>query len=113
MRLAVMVLFASPRRPTPSSNLPASQPRNTGSRSPAIWPPAPPTARDLPSNFLLQLVESATDYSPVKIGDGSYLLPTHSETIICTCDPANCFKNESTFRNYRKFETNTSIIFGK
>jgi hypothetical protein len=71
------------------------------------------SAGDLPPDFPLQLVESATYYSSVRIGDGSYLLPTRSESILCTRNPGNCFKNESTFKNYRKFETNTSITFGK
>lgn len=69
------------------------------------------SVRRLPEHFPLRLIESATDYSAVKIGEESYVLPTQSEIITCATGRTNCFKNETTFRNYRKFEANTRISF--
>lgn len=38
------------------------------------------TAHGLPHGFPVSTVESQTDYDFVKIGDGTFLLPVHSET---------------------------------
>ena len=69
------------------------------------------SARDLPSYFPLDTVESVTDYEFVKIGEGEYLLPTHSETVSCQRDHFTCYKNVTDFRDYDKFGSKSSITF--
>lgn len=71
------------------------------------------STRRTPRRFPLQLVESSTDYSPIQIGDASYMLPTHTKTITCTRRDVTCFKNETVFENYRKFDASAHITYEK
>jgi hypothetical protein len=71
------------------------------------------STRHTPRHFPLQLVESSTDYSPVRIGDTNYMLPTHTETITCTRRDVTCYKNETVFENYRKFDASAHITYEK
>jgi len=70
-------------------------------------------AKGLPSGFPLASVESDTDYDFVKIGDGKYLLPVHSETTSCEQGGMMCLRNETDFQNYDKFSANSSITFDR
>src|ERR1019366_3847789 len=69
------------------------------------------SAQSLPRSFPLDQVESAVDYDYVLIGDGKYLLPTHSEALSCAHAANNCTRNVIEFRDYRKFTADTSITF--
>ncbi len=69
------------------------------------------TAKNMPSSFPLDQVESATDYDFVMISDGKFLLPVHSEALSCTRGTSLCSKNSIDFRNYRKFGADTAITF--
>jgi len=69
------------------------------------------TAKNMPSSFPLDQVESATDYDFVMISDGKFLLPVHSEALSCTRGTSLCSKNQIDFRNYKKFGADTSISF--
>lgn len=69
------------------------------------------SAQKLPTSFLLDTVESAVDYDYVTIGDGKFLLPTHSEALSCVRGSGECTRNVIDFRNYRKFGAETSITF--
>lgn len=68
-------------------------------------------ARDVPAWFPLNVVSVAVDYEFVQIGERTYVLPTHSESLTCQRDGYACYRNESVFENYRKFVANTSITF--
>ncbi len=69
-------------------------------------------AKNLPSGFPTDRVESATDYGYVRLGDTrQYLLPVHSETLSCQSGSNNCIRNVIDFRNYHKFEGQSSITF--
>ena len=68
-------------------------------------------ARELPEKFPLKSVNSTVEYGFVKIGEWSYLLPTHAETIICPRDSALCSRNVTEFRNYRKYSSESSVRF--
>jgi S1-C subfamily serine protease len=59
-------------------------------------------AKNLPSAFPLDAVESALDYDYVPISDQRFLLPAHSETLNCTRGTAECRRNVIDFRNYEK-----------
>ena len=70
-------------------------------------------ARSFPSDFPLDDVEQATDYEYVRLGDAKqYLLPVHSESIMCERGTYNCTRNVIDFRNYRKYTGESSITFG-
>jgi len=71
------------------------------------------SARNIPRRFPLQQIESSTDYSLVTIGEQNYMLPTHTETITCTRQDRTCFKNETVFENYRKFDASAHITYEK
>ena len=69
------------------------------------------SAQNLPRGFPLDQVESAVDYDYVFIGEGKYLLPTHSEALSCARGANHCTRNVIEFRNYKKFTADTSITF--
>jgi len=69
------------------------------------------SARDLPPGFPLDTVETSVDYDVVQIGDGTYLLPIHSETVTCERGGNECYRNATVFEEYRKFGADTIITF--
>ena len=69
------------------------------------------SAQNMPRSFPLDTVESAVDYDYVAIGDGTYLLPVHSESLSCARGTSDCSRNVIDFRNYKKFTADTSITF--
>jgi uncharacterized protein (TIGR03435 family) len=71
------------------------------------------SARGLPDNYPGDTVESTIDYDLVKIADAQYLLPTRSELLTCQRHGNLCFRNESFFRDYRKFEADSTLTFDK
>jgi len=71
------------------------------------------SASSIPYPFPLRIIDSSTDYSPVRINDENYMLPTHSVTITCTRDKSECLRNETVFENYRKFGASTSLTWEK
>ena len=68
------------------------------------------SAKNMPDDFPLDQVESATDYDFVRINDGKFLLPVHSEALSCGRGTA-CSRNVIDFRNYRKYGADSSITF--
>jgi hypothetical protein len=70
-------------------------------------------ARSFPSDFALDDVESATDYEYVRLGDANqYLLPVHSESLMCQRGTNICSRNVIDFRNYKKYTGESTITFG-
>lgn len=69
------------------------------------------SARDVPVFLQIDSVVSSIGYAFVKIGDGSYLLPSHSESMECQRGTTICFKNVTDFQGYRKYSADTSISF--
>jgi hypothetical protein len=68
-------------------------------------------ARDFPVDFGADRVELSTDYGYVRLGGAEpYLLPVHSENVLCR--QADCARNVIDFRNYKKFEGQSTITFG-
>ena len=71
------------------------------------------SARNFPSDFGTDDVESATDYEYVRLGDAKqYLLPVHAETLSCNRGTNDCSRNVIDFRNYRKYTGESTITFG-
>ena len=67
-------------------------------------------ARNIPSDFPLDTVESAVDYSYVMIGETSFLLPVHAETLGCQRGTSECRHNIIDFRNYQEFKSEIKIL---
>lgn len=66
-------------------------------------------ARNIPSDFPMDTVESAVDYSYVLIGGTSFLLPVHAESLGCQRGTSNCSHNVIDFRNYHEFKADIKI----
>jgi hypothetical protein len=66
-------------------------------------------ARNIPSDFPMDTIESAVDYSYVSIGGKSFLLPVHAESLGCTRSADSCSHNIIDFRNYHEFRVNVKI----
>jgi hypothetical protein len=66
-------------------------------------------AMQLPPTFPVDHAEMTLDYGPVRIGGKEYLLPTKTENLACFRGESTCTRNETEFRNYRKFSTESNI----
>lgn len=66
-------------------------------------------ARNLPSDFPIDAVESAVDYSYVMIEGKSFLLPVHAESLGCQRGSSFCTHNVIDFRNYHQFKADIKI----
>jgi hypothetical protein len=71
-------------------------------------------SRNMPEEFPLDKVESATDYEYIRIGGSQqFLLPVHSETLSCQRGTSRCSRNNIDFRNYHKYSGEASVEFEK
>jgi hypothetical protein len=66
-------------------------------------------ARNIPSDFPMDRVESAVDYSYVTIGGTSVLLPVHADSLGCERRTSECSRNIIDFRNYHEFKVDIKI----
>ena len=67
-------------------------------------------ARNIPSDFPMDTVESAVDYSYVTIGGSSFLLPVHAESLGCERGTGHCSHNIIDFRNYHELEVDFRLL---
>lgn len=67
-------------------------------------------ALNIPSEFPMDRVESAVDYSYVTIAGASVLLPAHAESLGCERGSPECSHNTIDFRNYHEFQVNSRIV---
>ena len=67
-------------------------------------------ASGLPADLDTQAISTTIDYGPVQIGQGSYMLPTHASVSLEMRDKK--VRNDMTFQDYRKFESQSTITFG-
>lgn len=67
----------------------------------------------LPEEFPLDKIEMATDYEFIRIADREFLLPVHSENLMCQRGTSMCSHNVIDFRNYHKYTGEATIEFGK
>jgi len=71
-------------------------------------------AYGFPADFPTDHVEMAIDYEYTRLGDTQqYLLPVHSENLMCQRGSDNCSRNSIDFRNYRKYEGSSTITYDK
>ncbi len=66
-------------------------------------------ASNIPSDFPMDRVETAVDYSYVMIAGTSFLLPVHAESLGCRRDSPDCSHNIIDFRNYHEFKVDVKI----
>jgi hypothetical protein len=67
-------------------------------------------ARNIPSDFPMDRVESAVDYSYVMIAGASFLLPIHAESLGCERSTSNCSHNIIDFRNYHELQVDFRLL---
>jgi hypothetical protein len=67
-------------------------------------------ARNIPSDFPMDTVESAVDYSYVTISGTSFLLPVHAESLGCERSTSICSHNIIDFRNYHELEVDFKLV---
>ncbi|MEO7651734.1 MAG: hypothetical protein ABIZ80_14815 [Bryobacteraceae bacterium] len=68
--------------------------------------------RNMPSEFPMDKVESASDYEYIRIGGTQqFLLPVHAETLSCQRGTNVCSRNSIDFRNYHKYSGEANITF--
>lgn len=67
----------------------------------------------MPSGFVFDKAESTLEYGFVRIDGREFVLPVHSEVLTCQRDSSACTKNEINFQNYRKFQADSNVTFGK
>ena len=67
-------------------------------------------ATNMPSDFPMDNVQSAVDYSNVWIGGTSFLLPVHAESLGCQRGTNACSHNRIDFRNYHEFKSDIKIL---
>jgi len=66
-------------------------------------------AGNIPSDFPMDTVESAVDYSYVWIGGMSFLLPVRAESLGCERGTRECRHNIIAFRSYHEFKADIKI----
>jgi hypothetical protein len=68
--------------------------------------------KPMPALFPFDTIESTTDYDFIRLGTaGPYLLPVEAEVLSCQRGTSICSRNKIEFRNYRRFGSETNIIF--
>jgi hypothetical protein len=67
-------------------------------------------ARQLPTDYAVDKVETTVDYGWVTIAGKRYLMPTKSEVLSCQRGMFVCSRNEIEFRNYRRFQVESQVM---
>jgi len=68
-------------------------------------------AVSIPSSFPQDKAECTVEFGPVALGGAELLLPVRAEVRGCERGTVNCSKNETVFRNYRRFRADSTIVF--
>jgi hypothetical protein len=68
-------------------------------------------ARAIPRSFPFDTLETTVDYGRVSISGKEYVLPVRAERLSCRRGAGECIRSEAEFRNYRRFEPNSSLRF--
>jgi len=67
-------------------------------------------ARNIPSDFPMDTVETALDYANVRLGETSFLLPVHAESLGCQRGTNYCSHNIIDFRSYHELEVDFRLL---
>jgi hypothetical protein len=66
-------------------------------------------AMDPPDQCTLDVVETFVEFGEMRIAGETYLLPVKAGNFACRRTSGNCIRNETEFRNYRKFAAESTI----
>jgi len=69
-------------------------------------------ATEIPAAFPLDRAERSVDFGVVRVGGAEYLLPTTAYWFGCFRNSYSCFLNRIDFRDYRRFEVDSTVMFG-
>jgi len=68
-------------------------------------------ATGLPEAFPFDKVEMAIDYEFIRLETRTFLLPVESQALDCIRETSVCMRNQTSFRNYVKYEAESGIKF--
>ena len=68
-------------------------------------------AENVPKDFPDDTIASAVDFDEVPLGTRKFLLPVHAENLSCQRGTTICSKNTIDFRDYHKYEGESTIEF--
>ncbi|HLH04883.1 MAG TPA: hypothetical protein VKX25_19100 [Bryobacteraceae bacterium] len=68
-------------------------------------------ADNVPKDFPDDTIASAVDWDSVPLGTAKFLLPVHAENLSCQRGSTICSKNAIDFRDYHKYEGESTIEF--
>lgn len=68
-------------------------------------------AVSIPASFPMDKAECMVEFAPVVVSGASLVMPVRAETRGCERGTVNCSKNEIIFRNYRRFQAESTIVF--
>jgi len=68
------------------------------------------STKSLPTDYPVDKVETIVDYNWITLGGIKYLMPVKSDNLACQAGTFDCTKNEIEFRNYRKFEVESTVL---
>jgi hypothetical protein len=66
--------------------------------------------RELPGDYPLNLAEMTVDYGLVRVAGRELVMPIRAENLACRRGMLSCTRNETEFRNYRKFTAKSSVM---
>ena len=66
-------------------------------------------AQQLPGDYPLDISEWVVEYGMVKLGSREFLVPVKAEVLACWRGSAQCSRNVTEFRNYRRFTGESDI----
>ena len=70
-------------------------------------------ATGLPEAFPFDRVELAVDYEFIRLETKLFLLPVEAQALNCIRETSVCMRNQTSFRNYTKYEVESGIVFEK
>jgi hypothetical protein len=70
-------------------------------------------AVDLPSDFMLQSMQSSVDYAYVELGAERFLMAKHSEALLCYRASTMCQRNVIDWKEYHLYQSESKLIFDK
>lgn len=66
-------------------------------------------ARQIPASYPMDKMEMTLDYGWFRIGGADFLLPARAENLACIRSTYSCVRNETEFRGYRRFATESIV----
>lgn len=68
-------------------------------------------AETFPAEFPFDKAEMILEYDFVRLNNRLFLLPVHSENLVCQRGTVSCTRNVIDFRNYHKFDAESEVLY--